>query len=331
MTSPKIATLSALTLGVAALAAAPQDYKSLPRSAIRIDGSSTVFPITEAVSEEFAKVAPQVNVTVGMSGTGGGFKRFCAGETDISNASRPIKKSEADQAATNKIEFIEVPIAFDGLTIVTHKDNTAVDKLTVDDLKKIFLAGSPARTWQDVNPAWPATPIKIFIPGTDSGTFDYFKEVVVGKDGNVRPDITVSEDDNVLVTGVAGDRSSIGFFGCAYYFENKDKLRSIPIVNSKGVAVAPTTETISNGTYEPLSRPLFVYVNRKAADRPEVDAFVRFYLEKVPTLAGEVGYVKFPESVYGNAMTNWKNRRTGSQFMDAQGNPVHGPITTVYK
>jgi len=323
--------LLVLSLGLVALTAAPQDLGKLPRSSVRIDGSSTVYPITEAVAEDFSKVAPQVNVTIGMSGTGGGFKRFCVGEIDISNASRSIKKTEADHAAVAKIEFIELPIAYDGLTIVTHPSNTFVDRLTVDQIKKIFSATGGVKTWKDVNPAWPEKTITVFSPGTDSGTFDYFREVTVGKDGKMRSDMTVSEDDNVLVTGVAGDPNAIGFFGCAYYFENKDKVRAIPIVNSKGAAVLPSHDTVTAGAYEPFSRPLFIYVNRKAADRPEVDAFVRFYLEKAPKLAEEVGYIALPESVYGTAMTNWKARRTGTQFLDASGNPVHGPVTTTYK
>jgi len=182
-----------------------------------------------------------------------------------------------------------------------------------------------------VNPAWPAQPIKVFAPGTDSGTFDYFKEVVIGADGQARSDMTVSEDDNVLVTGVAGDPNAIGFFGCAYYFENKDKIRSVPIVNGKGTAVSPTPATITDGSYEPFSRPLFIYVSRKAADRPEVDGFVRFFLAEAPKLVGEVGYVALPESVYGSAGTNWKNRRTGTQFLDASGKPIHGTVTSIYK
>lgn len=331
MSTMKIAAMSLLSLSAVALAVTPQDMKSLSKSAIRIDGSSTVYPITEAVSEEFSKVAPQVNVTVGMSGTGGGFKRFCVGETDISNASRNIKKGEVDQAKSAGIDFIEVPVAFDGLTIVAHPSNTFVDKLTVEQITKIFSATGGIKTWKDVNPAWPAQTIKVFSPGTDSGTFDYFKEVTVGKDGKVRSDMTVSEDDNVLVTGVAGDPNAIGFFGCAYYFENKDKVRAVPVVNTKGESVLPNHDTVTSGAYEPFSRPLFIYVNRKAADRPEVDGFVRFYLEKAPKLVEEVGYVALPESIYGSAMTNWKNRRTGTQFLDANGKPVHGPITTVYK
>ena len=324
------AAVATLAIGATALAAS-QDFKSLPKSSVRIDGSSTVYPITEAVAEEFSKVAPQVNVTVGLSGTGGGFKRFCAGEIDISDASRPIKKSEVDQAKASGIEFIEVPVAFDGLTIVAHPRNKFVDKLTVEQVTRIFSANGGVKTWKDLDPAWPAQTIKVFSPGTDSGTFDYFREVTVGKDGKMRSDMTVSEDDNVLVTGVAGDPNSIGFFGCAYYFENKDKVRAVPIVNKKGEAILPAHDTVTSGAYEPFSRPLFIYANRKAADRPEIDALVRFYLEKAPKLVEEVGYVALPESVYGSAMTNWKNRRTGSQFMDASGNPVHGPITSIYK
>ena len=263
-----VAAGTLVALGMSAAGPQGTDLKSLPKSAIRVDGSSTVYPITEAVAEEFAKAAPTVNVTVGMSGTGGGFKRFCVGEIDISDASRPIKKSEADQAATSKMEYIELPIAYDGLTIVVNKANTWVDQLTVDQLKKIYSAAGGAKSWKDVNSAWPDKPIKIFSPGTDSGTFDYFREATVGKDGKIRSDMTVSEDDNVLVTGVAGDSNAIGYFGCAYYFENKDKVKAVPVVSPSGKAVLPSHDTIMDGSYAPFSRPLFIYVNRKAADRP---------------------------------------------------------------
>ncbi len=297
-----------------------------------VDGSSTVYPITEAVAEEFNGEHPNVRITVGISGTGGGFKRFTKGETDISDASRPIKAKEAKAAKENGIEFIEIPVAYDGLTIVVNNANDWAKSLTVDDLKKIFLDGSDVKTWKDVNPAWPATPISIYAPGTDSGTFDYFKEVVAGKKGAIRSDMSVSEDDNVLVRGVTGDKGAIGFFGCAYYFENEDKLKAMPIVNPEtGKAVSPTPETIENGTYAPFSRPLFIYVNAESLSRPEVASFVDFYFANGPELAEEVGYVRLPNSVYSAGKRNVANRKTGTQYLDANGEKVHGPVTKVYK
>ncbi len=297
---------------------------------VRIDGSSTVYPITEAVAEEFAEVAPRVRVTVGVSGTGGGFKRFSTGETDISNASRPIKKEEHEAAVSNGVEYIEIPVAYDGLSIVVNKSNTWVDHLTVDELKKIFLDGTNVRTWKDVRAAWPATPIKIYAPGTDSGTFDYFKEVVAGSKGSIRSDMSVSEDDNVLVRGVIGEPGAIGFFGCAYYFENEDKLRAVPIDGGNG-PVSPDATTIESGEYAPFSRPLFIYVNKASADRPEVKSFVEFYLKEGPELATEVGYVPLPRAVYMRGGANFKNGRTGTQFLDSAGNSIKGSVTKVYR
>jgi phosphate transport system substrate-binding protein len=306
-----------------------QDAKTM-KGAVKADGSSTVYPLAEAVAEEFRTVAPNVRVTVGLSGTGGGFKRFSAGETDIANASRPIKKSEVETAAKNKIEFIELPVAFDGLSIVVNPKNTWAQSFTVDDLRKIFSASTAAKKWKDVNPAWPDKQIKIYSPGTDSGTFDYFKEVVVGKDGKIRSDMSVSEDDNALVTGVAGDDAAIGFFGSAYYFENKDKLRAVPIDGGKG-PVAPTVETINDGTYAPFSRPLFIYVNRKAAERPEVVEFVNFFLTNAGHLADDVGYVHLPDSVYATAKANFAAKRVGTQMLTPGGDPIMGKITDTYK
>jgi phosphate transport system substrate-binding protein len=299
---------------------------------VKVDGSSTVYPITEAVAEEFKKAAPRVNVTVGISGTGGGFKRFAVGETDISDASRPIKKEEHDAATANRVEYIEIPVAYDGLSIVVNPKNTWVDKLTLDEVKKIFLADTGVKTWKDVRPDWPDKPIRIFSPGTDSGTFDYFKEVVAHEKGtSIRADMSVSEDDNVLVRGVAGDEGAIGFFGVAYYLENKAKLRAVPIDAGKG-PIAPTPETIENGTYAPFSRPLFIYVNKRAAQRPEVRRFVEFYLEHGPELAAEVGYVRLPSEVYDRARANLASGRTGTQFMDTStGERISGPVTEVYK
>lgn len=298
---------------------------------IDIDGSSTVYPISEAIAADFKEVQPGVNVTVGVSGTGGGFKRFVKGETDISDASRPIKPEELAAAKENKVEFIELPVAYDGLTIAVHKDNKFIDQLTVDDLKKIFLESSAPKTWKEVNQNWPATEIKIFAPGTDSGTFDYFKEVVAGKEGAIRSDISPSEDDNVLVTGVAGDENAIGFFGASYYFENKDKLKAVPIVNPDGKAVSPTAETIESGEYAPFSRPLFIYVNVEAVKRPEVKKFVEYYLEKAPEAAVKVKYVALPKEIYERGQKHYDDRLTGTHYLDAEGNKRKGALTEVYK
>jgi phosphate transport system substrate-binding protein len=297
---------------------------------IKVDGSSTVYPITEAVAEDFQAQATKTRPTVGISGTGGGFKRFCSGETDITNASRPITKTEADTAKTNKIDFIELPIAFDGLSIVVNPANTWVTQLNVDQLKKIFTADSPAKKWSDLNPAWPSETIKVFSPGTDSGSFDYFKEVTVGKDGKIRSDLSVSEDDNVLVTGVAGDKNAIGYFGFAYYNENASKLKLVPIDGGKG-AITPSNATIEDGTYMPFSRPLFIYVNAKSAARPEVAAFVNFYLANTAKLSKQVGYTPLPAMVNERSMKNWKALKSGTQYLDGSGNKVQGSIANVYK
>lgn len=318
---------SALATGMIQMPAHAQ--KSL-KGTVKIDGSSTVFPITEAVAEEFAELAPRVRVTVGISGTGGGFKRFATGETDISDASRPIKKKELDAAAEGGVDFIEIPVAYDGLSIVVNKENYWAKSLSVDDLKMIFLDGSNVTTWEDVNPKFPPIAIKIFAPGTDSGTFDYFKEVVAGKTGSIRSDMSVSEDDNVLVRGVAGNVGAIGFFGCAYYFENADKLNVVKIDGGDG-PVEPTATTIESGQYAPFSRPLLIYINAKSASRPEVRAFVEFYLEEGPDLAEEVGYVRLPQAVYDRAASRLKQGKTGTAFLDAAGEKIRGPLPAVYK
>lgn len=263
---------------------------------IEIDGSSTVYPITEAVAEEYNRTQPGVKVTVGVSGTGGGFKRFCNGETDISNASRPIKDEEKAACQEKGIAFTELKIAFDGLSVVVSKDNDFVDHLTLEELVRIFNAENPAKTWKDVRDTFPDEPISVFSPGADSGTFDYFNEEILDKKG-VRQDATFSEDDNTLVTGVAGDRYAIGFFGYAYYEENQARLKAVPVDAGNG-PVAPSFDTIKDGTYSPLSRPLFLYVSQKAYERPEVRDFVKFYMDHVKTLSAEVGYIPLPDEQY---------------------------------
>jgi len=280
---------------------------------IGIDGSSTVYPITEAVAEEFGKANPSCKVTVGISGTGGGFKKFAAGQIDISDASRPIKAEEVEKAKEGKVEFIELPVAYDGLTIVVNKKNSWCDTLTVAELKKIWEPGSKVKNWSEVRTGWPSKPIKLYGPGTDSGTFDYFTEAVCGKSGASRSDYTASEDDNVIVTGVAGDEGGLGYFGLAYYEENADKLKAVPIDGGKG-AVEPSLNTVKNGKYAPLSRPLFIYVNKSRVKRPEVDAFVRFYLQNAGELAREVGYIPLPDEAYALVTKRYTNGTTGSVF-----------------
>jgi phosphate transport system substrate-binding protein len=257
---------------------------------VKVDGSSTVFPITEAVAEEFQRVQPNVRVTVGISGTGGGFKKFAAGETDLSDASRPIKETEQQACAAGGIEYVEFKVAYDGLAVVVHPRNDWVDTLTVEQLRAIWQPDSSVRTWRDVDPKWPNEPIKLYGPGTDSGTFDYFTEVINGKEKASRPDYTASEDDNVLVSGIAADKYALGYFGYAYYAENPGKLKLVGIDSGSG-SVKPSVQTVRGGRYKPLARPLFVYVNKASLARPEVAEFVRFYLSSAEQLAGEVKYV----------------------------------------
>ena len=282
---------------------------------VKADGSSTVFPISEAVAEEFKKKEAGVRVTVGTSGTGGGFKKFCAGETDISDASRPIKDTEIEACKAAGVEYIELPIAYDGLSVVVNKGNDWLPSITVAELKTMWAPEAQGKVmkWKDVNPKYPAKDLHLFGPGVDSGTYDYFTEAVVGKTHSSRGDYTASEDDNVLVTGVAGDPTAIGFFGFAYYVENKDKLKLVAIDGGKG-PIAPTLETIANGTYAPLSRPLFIYVNKKSYERPEVAAFVDYYLGNVKKLSAEVGYVSLPDKAYDLVKDRAAKRVVGTVF-----------------
>ncbi|HEY8552019.1 MAG TPA: PstS family phosphate ABC transporter substrate-binding protein [Thermaerobacter sp.] len=276
---------------------------------ITIDGSSTVYPITQAVAEEFMAEHPGVNVTVGVSGTGGGFQKFTRGEIEISNASRPIEADEQAAAEEAGIEYTELQVALDGIAVVVNPQNDWVDHLTVEELKKIWEPNSTVRTWRDVRPEWPDEPIRLYGPGTDSGTFDYFTDAVVGEEGASRTDYTASEDDNQLVTGVANDKYALGYFGFAYYVENRDKLRAVPIDGGRG-PVEPTVETIASGTYAPLSRPLFIYVNNEAyRTRPEVRAFVDYYLEVVGELAPEVGYIRLPDDVLAEQVAKLESLR----------------------
>jgi len=273
---------------------------------IEIDGSSTVFPITQAVAEEFQKINTDVRINVGISGTGGGFKRFTKGETDISDASRPISTSEADLATTNKINYVELKIALDGIAVVVNPQNTWVDYLTTAELKKIWEPNSTVTKWSDIRSGWPDQPIHLYGPGTDSGTFDYFTEVINGKTKSSRADFTASEDDNILVQGISGDPNSLGYFGYAYYAENKAKLKDVPIDSGSG-PVTPTDTTITDNTYRPLSRPLFIYINSAALKRPEVKAFVEFYMLNGETLVHEVGYTPLTSQVYKDNLSTIRN------------------------
>jgi len=284
---------------------------------ITLDGSSTVSPIAAALAEEFSKTQPKVHPTVAESGTGGGFKKFAAGEIDIANASRPIEPSEVEAARKNGIEFVELPIAFDGLSVVVNPSNDFVDYLTVEELKRIWEPGSKVKTWADVRPGFPNEPIKLFGAGTDSGTFDYFTKAIVGKEKASRADYQASEDDNTLVQGVSGDKYSLGYFGFSYFDANRDKLKIVKIDGGDG-PVEPTAETIMDGTYRPLSRPVLMYVNVKALDRPEVMAFLKFVLTEGPKIMPQVGFVPLPQEAYDLALKRLESKVTGTVFHGAQ-------------
>ena len=285
---------------------------------VKIDGSSTVYPITEAVAEEFQKLKKNsVKVTVGISGTGGGFKKFCRGGIDISNASRPILTKEMEECRGAGIKYIELPVAFDALTVVTHPGNKFLTQITVEELKKLWEPAAQGKItkWNQVNPAWPDAPIKLFGAGSDSGTFDYFTEAIVGKAKSSRGDFTASEDDNVLVQGVAGDVNAIGYFGYAYYAENTGKLKALPIVEKDGKpGVLPSEATVLNGTYQPLARPIFIYVKARSLQKPEVKKFVDFYMANAAKMATEVKYVKLPEAIYKSNQEHMAKGKKGTVF-----------------
>lgn len=269
-----------------------------PRAeSIKIDGSSTVYPISEAVAEDYREERPSVRVTVGLSGTGGGMKKFAAGEIDICDASRDIQSSEIKALKEQEAGFIELSVAFDGVAIVVNPENDWVDCLTVEQLASMWRPENPANKWSDIDPAWPDEMIKLYGPGTDSGTFDYFTKEVVGEEKACRPDFAASEDDNVLVTGVSRDKYALGYFGFAYYAENKDKLKVLGIQNEAGECITPSHETIRNNAYAPLSRPLYIYVRESLLARQEGAEFVRFYLDRTAELSSEVGYVPVSDEV----------------------------------
>ena len=272
---------------------------------INADGSSTVFPITQAIAELFNEDAPDVKVSVGTSGTGGGFEKFCAGETDISDASRPIKDEEKQACTQKAVEYVELQVAIDGLSILVNPANKFAKCLTIEELKKIWAPGSTVKNWSQVRSGFPNRELTLYGPGTDSGTFDYFTEEIIGEEGASRDDYTASENDNDLVQGVAGDQNALGYFGFAYYEQNKDKLKTVDVDGGEG-CVKPSTETIGSGKYKPLSRPLFVYVSKKAAARPEVASFIDFYLEQAGEIVADVGYVATPEDTIKAETGQWE-------------------------
>jgi phosphate transport system substrate-binding protein len=286
---------------------------------IKVDGSSTVFLISQAVAEDFEKTGGQA-VKVSASGTGGGFKKLCRGEIDVAGASRPIKQSELADCKSGGIDLVELPVAYDGLAVVVNTKNAWVDKLTVSELKKMWApeAQDTIKTWAQVRAGWPDKPLRLFGAGVDSGTYDYFTQAIVGKEHSSRGDFTSSEDDNVLVQGVSMDESALGFFGFAYYVENKDKLKVVPIddeVAANGAEpVTPSIDTVRGGTYQPLSRPLFIYVSARSAGRAEVDKFVTFYLGNAASLAQEVGYVPLPANIIELTVQRYQKRTPGTVF-----------------
>lgn len=304
------------------------DASSALTGAIKGDGSSTVFPITEAIAEEFGNANKGVQVTVGVSGTGGGFKKFIAGDTELQNASRPIEAKELKGMADKGREFIELPIAYDGLSVVVNPKNTWAKCMTVAQLKKVWEPGSKINNWNQIDPSFPNRPLKLYGAGTDSGTFDYFTKEINGKEKASRSDYTASEDDNTLVQGVSRDIGALGYFGFAYYEENKDKLKLIEVNGGNG-CIAPAPDTISSNTYQPLSRPLFIYIERKAADKPEMQAFVKFALEQGPELVKQVGYVPLPQGVYDAAKKRFDGKIVGSVYKTEADEAK--PLTELFK
>jgi len=293
---------------------------------IKIDGSSTVYPVTEVVTEEFQKSKKNNNgainngaikVNVGISGTSGGFKKLCRGEIDIANASRPILNEEIKECNKHGTKFIELPVAYDALTVVINPQNNWVNSMTVDELKKMWepIAQGKITNWNQINPAWPNAPLKLFGPDSDSGTFDFFTEVIVGKAKSSRLDYTASDNDKLLVQGVSGDKNAIGYFGYGYYADNANNLKAVPIRVKEGKPqVLPSLETVKNSTYRPLARPIFIYVSANAAQKPEVKEFVEFYLKQAQKLVAEVKYIPLPDAAYKLALDNFTKGKTGSGF-----------------
>lgn len=309
----KLLSMSWIIVIALVLGSCFKDY----RGKIQIDGSSSVYPITEAVAEEYRNDHSDIRITVGVSGTGGGFKKFARGETDISNASRPISLKEIEACSKNNINFIEIPVAYDGLAVVVSPSNDFVDYLTVAELKKIWepAAQEKITSWKQVRESFPDLPIRLYGAGTSSGTYDYFTEAIVGKAKSSRGDYTASEDDNVLVQGVSSDKGALGYFGLAYYTENRSKLKLIGIDNGNG-PVFPTDSTVTNGQYAPLSRPEFIYVNAKSAANQVVKDFIRFYIDSAAHLVKEVGYVPLSPELYQMAYQRILNNKQGSMFVN---------------
>ncbi len=305
-------------LSMAALVAPLLISTSAQAQVVKIDGSSTVYPITEGVAEDFQKLKKNaVKVTVGISGTGGGFKKFCRNEIDIADASRPIQKKEMEDCKAAGIEYFELPVAFDALTVVVNPKNTFIKQLGIDELKTMWEPAAQGKVlrWKQVNPAFPDAPLKLFGAGADSGTFDYFTEAVTGKAKSSRGDFTASEDDNVLVQGVAQDVNALAFFGYAYYAENQSRLRAVPIVAKAGqAAVAPSEKTVLDGSYQPLSRPIFIYVNAKSLAKPEVKEFVEYYMKESTRIAKEVKYVPLPAKAYATNLEHLAKGKKGTVF-----------------
>ena len=319
-----VAVAVALALGGCGGGSAPANTEATstadPGSLIRIDGSSTVFPVTEAVAEEFQKANPGTKITVGISGTGGGFQKFCRDETDISNASRPISPSEKDACGKTGVQYIELPVAYDGLAVVVNPKNTWATSITVVELKKLWEPPAQGKItkWNQIRDGWPDREVHLFGPGVDSGTFDYFTEAINGKTGASRGDYTSSEDDNVIVQGIGGDENALGYFGFAYYEENQSKVKLVPVddgndANGKG-PIAPSPQTVMGGTYFPLSRPIFIYPKASALERPEVSRLVEFYLTKGAPLVREVGYIPLSDKEYELVRTRFIARTAGSMY-----------------
>jgi phosphate transport system substrate-binding protein len=322
----RVGMVAALTVGVYACGGGTsqpaQEGGEASPSLITVDGSSTVFPISEAVAEEFGKAHPDVRTpTVGISGTGGGFQKFCRGETDISNASRPITPAEIEACQKAGVEYIELPIAYDGLAIVVNPKNTWATATTVDELKTLWAPEAQGKItrWNQVRASWPNREIRLFGAGVDSGTYDYFTEATVGKQGASRGDFTSSEDDNVIVQGVASDELALGFLPLAYVEANRDKLKLVPVDDGKGDngegPITPSSQTVRDGTYQPLSRPLFIYVSRKAVDRPEIQQFVEMFFTRTD-LVKEVGYIELTPQIYELARKHFAEKKTGTAFAD---------------
>lgn len=299
----------AISLGLLLSSCSGGDTEGTLSGEVKIDGSSTVFPISEAIAEEFRSEAPNVRVTVGVSGTGGGFQKFIRGDIDINNASREIQPSEIKKAEENGVDYVRLSVAYDGLAVVVNPQNDWVDYLTVEELEKIWepSAQGEITKWSQIREGWPDEEFHLYGPGVASGTYDYFTEVIVGESGSSRGDFTASEDDNVLVQGVATDKYALGFFGLAYFEENEDRLKLVGVDNTSGNPIVPTLETVANDTYSPLSRPLFIYVSESAAQKKPVQEFVEFYLNNAPELSKDIGYVPMPDSAYQRQKDKFQN------------------------